>query len=271
MSHGHLYDQILYFVRSGFFSKKQVFDRVADMCLDPSEDLSAIAPKLRGYAAKQLALYEAEERTWNERSVNDELDAAFVAMNEAGLVALQNAGWTMSTGWEDCWYEHRQRKAHGKASRGAVFYHEQDTERGVAGEGLFLAFGVFAEEDDQFPERNAEIGREVCAFLSEHGIDHEWNGDPRSRIRVSPFTWRRRRNTQAPPMPAKPTPWRRFQHGDGRRWEIRATGATVELRIGSADDEVTERKRPARDETDARKVVETLIQEQIADGFSEIA
>ena len=53
--------------RKPLFSKKEVFARVAGMCRDTSEDLSAIAPKLRGYAAKQLALYEANERSWTER------------------------------------------------------------------------------------------------------------------------------------------------------------------------------------------------------------
>jgi len=268
-SHGHLFDHARYLVQSGFFSKKEIFERVADMCRDTSEDLSAVAPKLRGYTAKQLALREAEERTWTERTQSDQLDDAFAAMSQAGLVARQNSGWTLTTGWEDCWDEYRSRKERGEEPRGAVFYHEQDTERGVLGEGLYLAFGAFAEKDDEFPERNAEVAREVCAVLAEHGIAHEWDGDPRTRIRVLPFPWRKRQLTQAPPPPPKPTPWRRLAHADGRRWEARAAGAAVELRIIDADGDVIERKRPARDAAEATRAVESLVQEQIADGFAE--
>src|SRR5581483_6386920 len=113
---------------------------------------------------------EAEERTWTERTVSDRLDAAFAALNRAGFVALQNAGWTKTTGWEDCWGECHERRKGRASRRGAVFYHYQDLERGGAGQGLMLGFGVFLEEDVGDTEDNARVAAEVCRVLSEHGV-----------------------------------------------------------------------------------------------------
>ena len=60
--------------------------------------------------------------------------------------------------------------ANGATPRGAVFYHTQDLERGVAGEGLMLGFGVFHEDNDGDLEGNARLGQEVCQVLAAHGV-----------------------------------------------------------------------------------------------------
>lgn len=76
-------------------------------------------------------------------------------------------------------------KSDGRA-RGFVFFHEQDTERAVAGDGLTLAYGVFGGD----PDGTAAIGREVTAALTGAGLSVEWNGSPTERIRVAPLDWR---------------------------------------------------------------------------------
>lgn len=197
-----LYDRLRMMIDSGLYDKKAVFDAIKDETADPgAKFLIAEQPKLRGYAAKRMMAREKEEQGWHDYTPNDRLDAAFKALNAAGIVALQNAGWTMTTGWEDCWDAYAERKKKGAAPRGCVFYHTQDLERGVAGQALLLAFGVFAEKDDGDPEGNARIASEVCEVLRAHGLELSWSGSSAARIELAPFVWRKRRITAAPPVP----------------------------------------------------------------------
>lgn len=191
------FDHVRMMIDSGCYSKKQVFDCIAQEVAGNAA-LAPEGPKLRGYAAKRWSAREAEERTWTEQSMNDALDAAFAALNQAGIVALQNAGWTNTTGWEECWDLYNERKEAGATPRGAVFYHTQDLERGVRGEGLMLGFGVFHEDNDGDLEGNARLGQEVCQVLAAHGVATVWAGDAKTRIQIPPFPWRKRTSTSTP-------------------------------------------------------------------------
>lgn len=65
-----------------------------------------------------------------------------------------------------------------------------------------------------------------------------------------------------------PRPFRRFNHPDGRQWEIRLVGNTVELRITSDGDTVT-RRRPFDAPVLGANDLDTLVREQLAEGFTE--
>ena len=49
----------------------------------------------------EIARWEAEKQTWPTVTDCDRLDAAFAALNERGVIALQNAGYTQSDGYDD--------------------------------------------------------------------------------------------------------------------------------------------------------------------------
>ena len=172
-------------IQSGFHSAEEALELLDDAI----EELEA-PPVWRKWMTKFAAELEQRqrerEREWSERTTNDRLDAVFAELDGGRFVALQNAGYTMSEGWEDV-HEHRARS--GKTKIGAVFYHGQDLERGVAGEGLLLAYGTFDGDD---PEGDVKVGREICEVFAGHGFELEWNGDPNQRLRVRPFAWQRR-------------------------------------------------------------------------------
>lgn len=67
---------------------------------------------------------------------------------------------------------------------------------------------------------------------------------------------------------ARPPPFRRFTHPDGRQWEIRLVGSVVELRITS-DGETVERKRPFDAPVLGANDLDALVREQLAEGFTE--
>ncbi len=67
---------------------------------------------------------------------------------------------------------------------------------------------------------------------------------------------------------ARPPPFRRFTHPDGRQWEVRLVGKVVELRITS-DGETVERKRTFDAPVLGANDLDALVREQLAEGFTE--
>lgn len=197
MKRSEMYDQVRFDVEAGVTSPSRIFDRIKwniDEVEDPSDNFDK---KVRGLAARLLKERDALERTWKDRSTNDDLDDAFEALNAAGIVALQDPGWTQSMGWDAAHEARHRREQRGETVRGAVFYHTQDLERAVKGEGLYLAFGAFVETWSA--EADQAIAREVCEVLRAHGVDPTWDGTANQRIHLGPFPWRKRRSSTAPP------------------------------------------------------------------------
>ena len=122
-------------------------------------------------------------------TVNDRITAAFEAMAGEGLIALENAGYTRSDGWDDV-----REVADGVPDAfGGVFYHGQDVEQALAGEGLNVRFGAFSGRDDDA----REVARRAIGLLEAHGVPTRWSGDVGRVVTVAPFAWRRRRRDQA--------------------------------------------------------------------------
>jgi hypothetical protein len=156
-------------------------ERYAPGELDP-EDVSAAIDE-------ELTKYESEKRTWPDVTDCDRLNAAFAAMNKRGIIALQNAGYTQSDGYEDfraALKQHRRRPA----VVGYCFYHGQDVERAIRGEGLFLAFGPVDPRDEKV--KGPEIGKMVREELERAGLQVEWDGTFATRMRVPRLVWQRR-------------------------------------------------------------------------------
>jgi len=184
--------------RCGYGREEYVVERFEEQVRDELHDLApqereAELATLRAELGRALTEQRAREETWGERTHNDRIDSAFAKLRVRGIVALEDAGYTMSEGWEDV---HDARDEVDNAW-GAVFFHRQDVERGVRGEGLLLAYGAFVDGDEHEPE-SLRVAREVCEVLGAEGVPTEWNGSLGSRVRIPPFEWCKRRWTRAP-------------------------------------------------------------------------
>ena len=180
-------------VRSGYGSKDEIHaDLVEQVCDEFRErDTDTIAAEVARFEAALDRQWEAQleaEAGWEPATVNDRLDAAFDELSRRGIVALQDAGYTMSDGWEDV--HDAAREIDG--AWGGVFFHRQDVERAVDGGGLLLAFGAFVVGSEHEPE-SLRLAREVCVVLTAHDIATEWDGTLEQRIAIPPFAWQRRR------------------------------------------------------------------------------
>lgn len=195
-------DFVRAFVRAGYVPVRQFADELAQAQAIFDVDAALLRPTLD----EALAALRDDEAGWRDATINDRLTAAFAALEAAGIVALENAGYTMSEGWEDIANAAEERTT---PARGGVFFHGQDVERALAGDGLWLAFGAFDDGPTHRPASFA-LAVDVCRALRRHGVDCTWSGDVDARIAVAPFPWRRRRFTTAPPFeviePTAPEP-----------------------------------------------------------------
>lgn len=114
------------------------------------------------------------------------LNAAFLALNRRGIIALHEAGFTLSDGYEDFQdaYEAHPNRA---SVTGYCFYHEQDVESARLGRSLCLAFGPSDPDDEE--TRGPEVGRVVREELERVGLVVNWDGTFARRIEVVDFQW----------------------------------------------------------------------------------
>ncbi|MCA8985676.1 MAG: hypothetical protein KDA76_18305 [Planctomycetaceae bacterium] len=179
----YILDTIRTYVWSDFYDASDVLQVIDDILEDKADEAmlrSAVAPE---FEKKAIA-----EASWPNETDCDRLDRAFDQLNENGIIALQNAGYTMSDGLSDVGEELQQR---GRANaKGYCFYHGQDLERAVSGGGLMIAFGDL--DDDKTAK--TKIGSLVRDVFESHGFSTEWNGDPETRIGIPNIEWKRRKS-----------------------------------------------------------------------------
>lgn len=165
---------------------------VEDECGGPNPEL---VKQLKALAQRLLAEQREKERGWTSLTTNDKIDRAFEELQQHGILALQNSGDSMGTGWDDT---NEEADTWNPAPRGAVFYHRQDLYQAVAGHGLYLAFGAYEEDLARQDATSLVIAHETVETLARHGVVTIWDGTVDNRIEIPPFTWQKRRSTPAP-------------------------------------------------------------------------
>lgn len=175
------------FVRGGFEPADRIVEILCEEAYEPGELERA---DVESAVAEEIAALQREQAAWPEVTDCDRLSDAFRDLNRKGIVALENAGYTQSDGYGDV------REAWNDLPRksgvvGYCFYHGQDLERAVAGEGLFLAFGPIdpAKEETEGPR----VGRMIVEELALNDLAAEWDGTFSQRIHIPRLDWKKRR------------------------------------------------------------------------------
>jgi hypothetical protein len=136
-----------------------------------------------------FASLEKDKATWPSMTDCDKLDRVFAALNTRGIIALQNAGYTQSDGYDDVREIYDPRSDRDKMV-GYCFYHGQDLERAVNGEGLYLAFGPMDAQNEE--TAGPRVGAMIVAELERMGFSAQWDGTFNQRIYVPAIDWKRR-------------------------------------------------------------------------------
>ncbi len=147
---------------------------------------------IKAFAGRALARKRAAEALWPQVTDVDRLDQAFASLDEQGVCAVQWAGHDMDEGFEVV--VDALREAHGAGVAedhywGYCFFHSQDMDRALNGQGLLLAFDAIGSEEAADMER---VGRKVCEVLEQEGLTTRWNGRANRRIEVPALHWQRR-------------------------------------------------------------------------------
>lgn len=184
---GEVEDWVRREVAGGYRSAGEIVADLPDMFegeLDEAR-LRALAPAMVEAA---LAAHRRAELGWPAVTDCDRLDAAFAALEEAGIVARQNFSCCGTCGSTEIWDEVDEARAEGRAVRGYGFFHMQDAESAADGHGLYLAYGAV----DEGEAAALAVGREIVATLERSGLSTDWDGRWDRRIGVS-LDWKRRR------------------------------------------------------------------------------
>lgn len=183
--HHDAVENVTAYVTDAIWGGYEPVDSIREIAFERAEedgftgDAEAFVDRL---ITEQLAAKQAAERDWPAVTDCDRLDAAFAALEADGVVARQNF-----TCCQTCGHAEMQNAGRSREVLGYTFFHQQDTESAVAGDGLYLAYGARDGRDAALEP----IGHRVCAALREAGLAPEWDGTAASRIRL-PLRWQRR-------------------------------------------------------------------------------
>lgn len=177
----YVLDAIKAWVWSGFYSPADV-DEMIDDILEGGEDedflRAAVKPEFENKAE--------QEKLWPAETDCNRLDAAFSALETYKVLALHNAGYSMSDGHQEAFEVMQDR---GKNNFiGYCFYHGQDVEHALAGHGLMIAYDSVTNDVTEM----LKIGEMVVSVLQTAGFEVEWDGNPQKRINIPNFDWKRR-------------------------------------------------------------------------------
>lgn len=178
----YILESIHTWVWSGFYSPDEVNDMIGDILEEDADEAM-----LRAAVAPEFERKMNAEKEWPKVTDFDRLTDVFAALNKRGVLCLHNAGYTMSEGHEDA-IEMLADQPKDKFL-GYCFYHEQDIEQAVHGQGLMLAFEHVPGGDHD----KLKVGIAVKEELERAGFAVTWDGGTETRIHIPNFDWKHRR------------------------------------------------------------------------------
>ena len=147
-------------------------------------------PWIKAFARAERQHKRAAEAQWPAVTDCDRLDHAFAHLAGQGFCALQWAGDTLDDGFERVSQTiNADDVPTERYTTGFCFFHSQDMDHALNGEGLSVAFGHVDPDSD---EDDVRMGRLVFEALEWAGLKPEWNGSPDRRIFLPTLHWQRR-------------------------------------------------------------------------------
>jgi hypothetical protein len=183
-----LHDFVKIQIAAGFAPVAEIIEEASEVFADASADPRALLDAARAIAERALRDHLTDQAGWPATTDCDRLDAAFADLGRSGIIARQHFSCCGTCGADEIHTEMDQHEKMGQRLRGLTFFHVQDTEHAVAGESLYLSYGVAGGDRDAA----VAIGHEVVATLGRHGLSPAWNGKIAHRIAL-PLRWQRRR------------------------------------------------------------------------------
>lgn len=171
----------------GSYSDAEVIGNARDIMLDEMDEteLDRVLPVL---LAEVKAEHFAAQKDWPEKTDCDRLDEIFAALEAGGIIARQNFTCCGTCGSAEIRDEMDEVRKNGGPVRGYAFFHMQDAEAAVDGQGLYLNYGATEEGETAA----LMIAKDIVAQFESHGLKTNWNGRWEQRIGIE-LDWKKRR------------------------------------------------------------------------------
>jgi hypothetical protein len=182
-------------LRGGYLDPKEILTSAYDYFDENSEWVKQKAPEIVDELVNNLYVEQAQ---WPEVTDCDRLDEAFSYLEKKGILCQQNFSCCGNCGAGEIWDEIQSAKENGRQIRGYVFFHSQDTESGVEGDGLYINYGSTENGDIAM----LAIANEILDGLHEYGLQTEWDRSLTKRIKIF-VDWKRRAPWMKEPKPFK--------------------------------------------------------------------
>lgn len=179
-------------VRGGYEPLEYIEESLLELVEDETETLSDrdLRIEVRNALIRAVADLTREQARWPVLTDYDRLKAAFDTLEDEDIVARENFTCCGRCGASEIVDEIEDFAVEtGRRAKGYVFFHQQDTERAIEGEGLYFNYGT--ADPDWSEEKSLAIGARLFDVLKSVGLRPQWDGDLGSRIAVS-FDWKRR-------------------------------------------------------------------------------
>ncbi|KRC08610.1 hypothetical protein ASE11_22870 [Hydrogenophaga sp. Root209] len=144
---------------------------------------------IKAFAANTLAEKRAAEAQWPQTTDCDKLDRVFDQLNQQRICALQYVGDTLDDGYGSVSDTINADGVPQDRYMGYCFYHRQDMDHALQGDGLLLAFGYL---DSDNPKDAVPVGQMICDALRQEGLEVKWDGTHKRRIELPGLRWQRR-------------------------------------------------------------------------------
>lgn len=164
------------------FMIEEINDTIDEKDLPTEEDIENEVTTMASFAIdKAVEQCLSEEKTWLELTDCDKLTNAFEELSENGIVAQENFTCCQTCGS----YEIAEHAVEG--DYGYVFYHQQDTERAVEGDGVYLSYGNIGSDEKPL----TDITDQIVNTIEKHGLRVNWNRSMNTRMLVN-LDWKKR-------------------------------------------------------------------------------
>lgn len=158
--------------------------------------------RVKAFAATMLAEKRAAEAQWPQVTDCDKIDRVFDRLLEQRICALQYVGDTLDDGFGSVSDAINADGVPEDRYMGYCFYHSQDIDHALQGNGLMLAFGYL---DSDAPQDAVPVGQMICEALRQEGLKVKWDGTHKRRIELPGLRWQRRTPGGAVPAARAPT------------------------------------------------------------------
>lgn len=181
-----IFNQILISIKSGFESLEAIIDNIIEAVEDEGWESEISEDWIRENITREYNKNLEKSKTWQHPTDTEKLHLAFDNLCRENIIALHNAGYTLSEAIYDAQEVWSDAEDEGLKPIGYCYYHGQDLERVIEYGELTIGFsGAKANNDKEA----IIIGHKVVAALEKVGFTIDWNNTASSRISIPDFKW----------------------------------------------------------------------------------